>query len=216
MNTVLIKTYPAPPFCDREILRYAGVKGEADEQTLALLQQAKDEIKDKLSYKVCYCVLPIKVADGVCDFSAFSVRSNTLSNRLAGCEKAAVFAATLGVEIDRLLLKYGKIAPAKALFLQAIGAERIESLCNVFCADLPLTSARFSPGYGDLPLQTQKEIFALLDCERKIGLTLTDSLLMSPTKSVTAFVGLGHTMCETNEEKCRNCAKTDCSFRSEE
>ena len=215
MNTILTKTYPAPPFCDREILRYAGVKGDADEQTLALLQQAKDEIKDKLSYKVCYCDLPVQIVDDVCDFSVFSVRSKTLSKRLADCKRAVVFAATLGVEIDRLLLKYGKIAPAKALFLQAIGAERIESLCNAFCADLPCAGARFSPGYGDLPLQTQKDIFALLDCERKIGLTLTDSLLMSPTKSVTAFVGLGRTMCETNEEKCRNCAKTDCAFRRE-
>lgn len=216
MNTVLIKNYPAPPFCDKEILRYAGVKGDVDERTLALLQESKDEIAEKLSYKVCYCVLPVKIQGDVCDFSAFSVSSKTLSNRLSGCEKAVVFAATLGVEIDRMLLKYGKIAPAKALFLQAIGAERIESLCNAFCADLPLAGARFSPGYGDLPLRTQKEIFALLDCERKIGLTLTDGLLMSPTKSVTAFVGLGHTMCEANGEKCRNCAKTDCSFRSEE
>ncbi|MBQ7879735.1 MAG: Vitamin B12 dependent methionine synthase activation subunit, partial [Clostridia bacterium] len=64
------------------------------------------------------------------------------------------------------------------------------------------------------PLQTQKEMFALLDCERKIGLTLTESLLMSPTKSVTAFVGLGRTMCKTNEEKCQNCIKVDCAFRS--
>ena len=215
MNTVFVKTYPAPPFCDREILRYAGVKGDADEQTLALIDTLKNEIKDRLSYKVCYCVLPVQIQDGVCDFSAFSVRSQTLAKRLLGYEKVAVFAATLGVEIDRMLLKYGKIAPVKAVLLQAIGAERIESLCNAFCADLQYSGARFSPGYGDLPLQTQKELFALLDCERKIGLTLTESLLMSPTKSVTAFVGLGRTVCATNEEKCHNCAKTDCAFRSE-
>jgi len=50
---------------------------------------------------------------------------------------------------------------------------------------------RFSPGYGDLPLETQREIFDVLDCSRRIGLMLNDSLLMSPTKSVTAFVGVG-------------------------
>lgn len=49
---------------------------------------------------------------------------------------------------------------------------------------------RFSAGYGDLPLEVQKDIFRVLDCPRKIGLTLNDSLLMSPTKSVTAIVGI--------------------------
>ena len=49
---------------------------------------------------------------------------------------------------------------------------------------------RFSAGYGDFPLSAQKEIFGMLDCARQIGLTLNDSLLMSPTKSVTSIVGL--------------------------
>ena len=51
-------------------------------------------------------------------------------------------------------------------------------------------AAALSPGYGDLALDVQKDIFALLDCERQIGLTLGDSLLMSPGKSVTAFAGI--------------------------
>ena len=54
---------------------------------------------------------------------------------------------------------------------------------------LPL-SARFSAGYGDVPLELQRDIFALLDCPRRIGLTLNESLLMSPSKSVTAIVGI--------------------------
>ena len=50
---------------------------------------------------------------------------------------------------------------------------------------------RFSPGYGDLSLEVQKEIFSLLDCPRKIGVSLGDSLLMTPSKSVTAIIGYG-------------------------
>ena len=215
MSAVFVKTYPASPFCDREILRYAGVKGEADEQTLALMNGLKAEIADRLSYKVCYRVFPVNTQGDICDFSEFSVQSQMLANRLKACKRAVVFSATLGVEIDRAILKYSKISPVKALFLQAIGTERIESLCGAFCADLPLATARFSPGYGDLPLQTQTEIFALLDCERKIGLTLTESLLMSPTKSVTAFVGLADKACVRTETGCSTCAKMDCAFRSE-
>jgi cobalamin-dependent methionine synthase I len=49
---------------------------------------------------------------------------------------------------------------------------------------------RFSPGYGDLPLELQTNLFKVLDCQHFIGLTLNDSMLMSPSKSVTAIVGL--------------------------
>ena len=76
----------------------------------------------------------------------------------------------------------------------ALATERIEALCDVFCEDIEKeygkTRPRFSAGYGDLPLELQREIFSVLDCPKSIGLTLTDSLLMSPSKSVTAIVGI--------------------------
>ena len=100
----------------------------------------------------------------------------------------------IGHEIDRLIKKYGVISPAKAVVFQGLGAERIEALCDLFCADLEsegLTARpRFSPGYGDLPLELQRDIFRTLDCPRRIGATLNQSLLISPTKSVSAVVGL--------------------------
>ena len=82
--------------------------------------------------------------------------------------------------------------------LQAIGAERIEALCNAFSLEMKNEYAksgrslrpRFSAGYGDLPLELQREIFNALGCERRIGLTLNDSLIMSPSKSVTAIIGI--------------------------
>ena len=121
-----------------------------------------------------------------------TINSHDLSKNLKGCENIIVFAATIGIEVDRLISKYGKISPAKSLCIQAIGAERIESLCNTFNNDIKsqlaeknlFTRPRFSPGYGDLPLTVQKDFFRVLDCTRKIGLSLNDSLLMSPSKSV--------------------------------
>jgi cobalamin-dependent methionine synthase I len=50
--------------------------------------------------------------------------------------------------------------------------------------------SRYSPGYGDLPLEMQREIIRALDCGRTIGVTLTESLLMQPSKSVTAVIGM--------------------------
>ena len=204
MNSLILsKTYKGQPFCEKEILRYAGCK-EADSETLVLLKNAIDDVESKLEYKVCYRELQLEINSDCCDFGIFSLESKNLAINLNGCDRAIVFAATIGVEIDRLIVKYGHISPAKALVLQAIGAERIESLCDEFCADIKAEcevelKPRFSPGYGDLPLESQKELFKILTPEKHIGLTLTDSLLMSPSKSVTAIVGL----CEKNVKNAR-------------
>ena len=193
MNSVILtKMYGAPPIDKKEVLRYAGYKiknGETiDSETQALLDACLKEMQGKLEFKVCYRGLPVAVSGENCDLGLFQVSSRHLARHLDGCTQAIVFAATLGVGIDRLITKYSSLSPAKALMFQAIGAERIEALCDVFCEEIG-TTRRFSPGYGDLPLATQKDVFAVLDCEKRIGLTLNDSLLMSPSKSVTAFVG---------------------------
>lgn len=193
MSIICYKRYEAPPFDTKEILRYAKCK-VADDSVLALMQSCIDEVKDKLTYKVCYAEFPLSIQDGRLDLSFTTTKSSMLQKALSGCQSYILFAATVGLELDRLIAKYGRVSPAKALFFQAIGAERIESLCDLFCADLQSDGRqmkpRVSPGYGDLPLNIQKDIFAVLDCPRRIGLTLNDSKLMTPTKSVTAFIGV--------------------------
>ena len=85
----------------------------------------------------------------------------------------------------------------KALLIQAIGAERIEALCDEFCRETSealekngfSVKKRISPGYGKFPLSAQKTLFSFMDFRGKIGLTLNESLIMSPTKSVTAIFG---------------------------
>lgn len=192
--TVLTKAYFDLPFNKKEILRYADCKDLSPEIKM-LLDECIEEAIQTLSYKVCYCVLPVKISSNTIDFGAFKVNSEKLAINLKNCESAIIFGATLGTDIDRIIMKYGKLSPTKALFFQAIGATMIETLCDEFCKDIKAElnvnlKPRFSPGYSDLDLSCQKSIFKLLNCSKNIGLTLNDSLLMSPTKSVTAFVGI--------------------------
>ncbi len=195
MITVMKKTFTPAPFCDKEILRYAGCKS-ADEGVIALLNDCKTEAKEHLSFSVCYAVLPVSVENDSCDFGSTSVRSHDLAKNLINCNKAVFFAATIGLSFDRLIKKYTHLSPAKAVMLDAIGVERVEALCDAFCDFLKSENEeaalkpRFSAGYGDLHLEFQKEIFAILSPSTQIGVTLNDSLLMSPSKSVTAIVGI--------------------------
>lgn len=191
---VFTKTYPGFPFNDREIFRYAGCK-EPDEGMLSFLEEVKKTLKNSFVYKVCYTRLPVQNEGGMVALNGKPIPSNDLKKALKGAKEMLIFSATVGVEIDRLILKAERISPLTAVFYQAVGAERIETLCNAFCQDVAkeegvVLFSRFSAGYGDLPLETQKLVFALLSPEKHIGLTLSDACLMSPTKSVTAFVGI--------------------------
>lgn len=217
---VKTKEYPEPSVCPREVFRYAGCKQE-DENLAGLLRECLDEARQVLSYRVCYVELPVTVTGNLCDFGLFSVESKDLVKNLGPCRKAILFAATVGTGYDRLIAKYSRISPAKAVIFHALGAERVEALCDVFCQDISRemgcgSRPRFSPGYGDLPLAVQWEVFSILDCTRKIGISLGDSLLMTPSKSVTAFMGLLDAPQGTDsasQYKCSTCRKVDCMFR---
>ena len=188
-----IKSFSEPPVDRREALRYAGARELPPEQA-SLFDECIAELLPLLSYKVCWRFFPVAANDDELDLGFVKVKSKSLAANLSGCETILLFAATVGIAPDRLVAKYGRISPVKALFCQAIGAERIEALCDMFCNEIASQEGtlrpRFSPGYGDLPLELQSDIFAVLDCNRKIGLSLTSSLLMTPTKSVTALAGI--------------------------
>ena len=219
---VHFRNYSAPPYDIREILRYAGVRG-ASPETEALLRECLEEIQGKLACKVCWTEFPVRRLDGQLDLGFAATSSAALTAHLETCQHIIVFAATVGIGLDRLIARYSKVSPAKALLFQAIGAERIEALCDAFCRDMAAEQAvfgnsitrRFSPGYGDLPLALQRDIFQVLDCPRKIGLTLNESLLMSPSKSVTALIGVttGRICGQPDKSGCSACQHESCIYR---
>lgn len=183
---IYVKNYEEPPRNVGEILRYAGCPypGTAEWQ---LLRSCLAETEGKMSCRVCYREVDMTVSGNTVDLGFAAIPSAGLARHLAGHTRGILFAATVGLEIDRLIARYSEPSPARALFFQAIGTERIEALCDRFCADMKAATSRFSPGYGDWPLSFQEDIFRALDCPRKIGVSLNESLLMSPSKSVTAI-----------------------------
>ena len=135
---------------------------------------------------------PVFISGDEIDFGFTKVKSKDLAKNLKTCKEAFVFVATIGIETDRMLSKYSLISPSYANKIQAVGAAAIERFCDEFCRHFEETELcpRFSPGYGDLPIEVQKDILLALDSERKIGVHMTDSFLMLPTKSVSAIVGI--------------------------
>ena len=152
-----------------------------------------------VSVKICgenkavFTCLHASIGEEICDFGVFSVRSRDLAAHLRGCSSVVIFAATIGASIDREIQKFSRLSPHRALALQREGTARIEAWCDALCAEFAKDHTcrkRFSPGYGDLDASVQREIFRVLEPAQKIGLCLGDSCVMSPSKSVTAFVGV--------------------------
>lgn len=101
---------------------------------------------------------------------------------------------TLGAEFDRWQRALGAVSAADAYFAQRIGLDAIEAAMDALEGDVRRTLApgetlqpRRSPGYGNLPLEFSREILSRLDATKTLGVTLTDSLLLVPSKSVTAL-----------------------------
>lgn len=131
-----------------------------------------------------------------CSFADVTIPSIDLSRNLENCNKVTLLAATIGPQVDALIRRTQITDSVKASIFQATGAMYIEKVVDYINEQIKKDAAlsnmnckpRYSPGYGDVPLTIQKDFFRLLPCT-KIGLTLMDTLIMSPEKSVTAFVG---------------------------
>ena len=128
----------------------------------------------------------------------FPQKSENLKKNLRGCERFVMFAATVGAGMDRLIRRYEVADAAKGVLLQGLGAERVESLADAFNKVVGEEAAksgykthpRFSPGFGDLTVAVQKDFLAVLDAGRRMGITLSESCLMAPSKTVTAIIGI--------------------------
>ena len=167
---------------------------DADGELLRVLDECIAETERVLSAKLCYDEFDISASGDEIDLGFCRVQSRDLAKNLSGCDRAVVFAATVGLGVDRLISKYKNASPTKAFCISAIGSERVEAVCDAFCREIGERYAsvrpRYSAGYGDLDLGIQKDIFRALGCEKSIGVSLGESLLMTPVKSVTAIVGV--------------------------
>ena len=212
---------------DRGVRRYLGMGAggeEAPEPVRALIEACKEELMSAASPKAVWREFSLTWrGDGWLDFGCFQTRSRDLSRNLRDCTQAVLFAATLGAQVDRLLGRYGKLDVSRAVVLQAAAASMLETFCDQENERLKAAYAqkglylrpRFSPGYGDFPLTCQRPIAAALDLNRRLGVTLTESFLMAPSKSVTAVIGASPIPGNCRIQGCEACKKTDCLYRRE-
>lgn len=221
----------------REIYRYLGYQGRVpDENVLREVDRCLEELREAVTPRFVYRQYPIekffsdniekpfldeKPGTELLSIAGMKIQSRSLCRNLRDCKSAYLMAATLGIGPDRLIARASVAKMSRAVILQAAAAAMIEAWCDevnqkiikeaedqgLYCRP------RFSPGYGDFSLEYQKDFAQILRIQKEIGVSLTQSLLMMPSKSVTAVIGLSPVKKECALHGCEVCSKAEeCSF----
>ena len=175
-----------------EVKRYLSIC-KSDTQCDELISWCEAEIRKMAKPRAVYFEDEISLEDGKVIFSFDTINSLNLSKNLCGCKRVYVFCATIGIEVDRLIQKYAKIEPSKSVVLNSVASALIEEFCdyvNNLLSKKAELCPRFSAGYGDFSITHQKSILDVLDANKKLGVSLTESYMMTPTKTVTAVIGI--------------------------
>ena len=207
----------------KEAVRYLGYgRSAADAKTLALIEDAFATLDRTISPKSVWRIFDlVQTEDGRSIIGNMEIKSNSLERNLKGCVKAVLFGATLGAGMDWLIKRASLSDMAEAVVLQSCAAAFLEEYCDerqlAIGAELEAEGLylrpRFSPGYGDFDITYQKPLMQMIDCAKTIGLTMTSSFMMTPTKSVTALIGASPVQERCPVAGCEACDKKDCPYR---
>ena len=206
----------------RETLRYAG---------LAKKNSFAPELVETALEEALLLVMPQSVweiynynADAQKILAAHPLRltGEKIGGHLAACEKIVVLCATVGEDIERAVTEhFARGEYTLAVLLDAAATAAVEQTADATEEIIGQTAkkrglkmrTRFSPGYGDWPLTEQRSILPLAGGD-KIGVTLTESLMLMPRKSITAVIGLSREpQGIAPVTRCAACNKTDCPSR---
>ncbi|MDO4545401.1 MAG: vitamin B12 dependent-methionine synthase activation domain-containing protein [Bacillota bacterium] len=206
------------PIWRNKWLASLGVKGEADRQLLADMESAEGLLMEAAEPRGIYRIMERK---------DIRLPGLSIERHLEGCRKVAVMGVTLGMEIDNLIRRTQITDMARAVLLDSGASllaeqacDRLEELIETYIKTDSkeqgeiFTTSRFSPGYGDFPIEMQREFIRCIDGQRKIGLNVTRDSLMIPRKSITAIIGLADHPVSGHPATCEECVlRATCSLR---
>ena len=183
-----------------DALRYMKVPPDSQpEEFIELVKNTFEKLETFINPRCVFGRFFIKkFPDGVIEIEGAKIFSKDITRLTSRSDECYLLAATLGYEVDRQILIAGQKNMLDGLALDACASVRIDEFIDEFTEkeikptlnDKEFLTSRFSPGYGDLKMNFTEDIIAILNATKRIGLSVTNSLMMTPVKSVTAIIGL--------------------------
>ena len=150
------------------------------------------------------------------------LKSKDISELLRDCDKCVLMCATLGFNIEKNIRRYSYNNLTKGIIIDACATTSIEEVCDLVqdsildkvAKEEKSLTMRYSPGYGDLDISANRDILNVLDAHRKIGVTVTNTGIMIPRKSVVALIGITNEKIGKVKRTCENCSnRFNCEYR---
>lgn len=211
-----------------EVCRYLGYRAgkQPDEGVTQIIRSSIELIANLSQPRAIYRAFHIEAVHNGVKFvgTRFVLQGNQIQRHLEKSSRCILMAATLGAQVDKLILRTQVVDMVKALVLDSCATAAIECVCDdtqtqavqTFAHPGQSCTSRYSPGYGDLPLSAQKDFIDLLDTGRQIGLSLSSSLALIPSKSVTAVIGIQDGAGKRIRQSCQMCSQYgNCLYRKE-
>lgn len=210
----------------QQVYRYLGYREGKHRLTSdmeQLIAAGIREILDKADPRVVLSdALPLEQSAREYRVGPLRLSGSDIQEHLENCQQVVLMGATLGTAVDQLIRRTEVVDMTKAVILDAAANAMIEEVCEQAEETLrqrmnqegKYTTIRYSPGYGDLPIQTQNEILRMLDAPRKIGLSVTPTHIMTPRKSITAIMGIANIPVKGKRAGCSHCVmQKTCVYR---
>ena len=212
-----------------EVLRYLGYKAgkqNLDKSLDELVDSIIEESKSLIEPKFIFNKYETEVKEDGVYFKGTNLvlTGNDIKNHLKDSKESVLMAVTVGNRIEQRIKLYEKISMTKALILDSCATTAVEEICDVIEEKIKKEAEekglyitfRYSPGYGDLPLEIQRDLINTIGAEKRIGLTVSSHYLLFPRKSVTAIIGLVPKEMQSTKRTCEVCKNyKNCSFRKE-
>lgn len=166
-----------------------------------------------------------KTSDGICLIGTGTIlKGENIARHLENCGGCIISALTLGTGADMLVrtLSVSDMASsvicdsAASVLAEQLSAQNEEILRREYAERKLFLTESYSPGYGDFPLETNKEIDLLLMLNRRIGLAVTQDSLLLPRKSITSVIGISEKNVKGSRATCESCRLySKCTLRKE-
>ena len=204
-----------------------GVRGEADEQLLQQMEAAEKKLLGAAIPQGVYRVLKLEGGtDPESKSSIIDLPGSAIKRHLAECSGMIIMAVTLGAGIDRLIrtaqirdMAEAVLLDSGASVLAELCADTLENMIRAENSELGKTvyfTGRYSPGYGDFPIEMQGQLLRAVDGPKSIGLTANESSILIPRKSITAIIGTADHPVTGYPATCDECTiKENCRLRAE-
>lgn len=210
------------PFDFAALWRYMGAPDALTEEKAGRIVT---ELEKACSYREIYREFAVAQRnDGIYLDDGIKLEGSDITLHLKDCHRCLLFAATLGAGADGLIRRYSVSDMASSVLCDSAASVLIESLCDRaeeklrerYRAEGLFLTGRYSPGYGDLPLETNRIFADRLDMSRRLGVTVTEDMLMLPRKTVTAILGISEKDTKGHLAGCEGCKLyNDCERRKE-